>query len=206
MEYKECLGFIPKKEYKKIRKLSQKQLLKYYVLEEKGLHYLPCRIFVTIRCIAKAQDFILSVYNKNTKTFFKHKSMNYFDEDHVLKIVTKEFLENLIEQYRQGIAEEYHFSIKSFAPEDTGFGNVFKSVEKEDFDFSKITQNQINALNKMIFKAMYLHDNWGNKSFYSLDDKTIYLTNETSEHEIFQLINLYKTFNWEKNIMVYHAR
>lgn len=157
---------------------------------------------------------------KSLKTFFKNKELNqYFTEEHDFYIVTPEFLEYIIESYHKRIADYYNKMMTPFfgiqetfrdRPIPTDFLN---SVEVEynfpnnkyTFDFSKITQKEQNALWDIIEHVRNMRTEWTAMTPYDLTSGDSITTSWKYEYGIFELVKIYKTFDWKKNVMIYYG-
>ena len=106
MGYRTHIGTMSKKEYNKIKSMSREQLIEHYKLEvEEDENYLGMGVYdfgESLYEFGKYTDF--EPPKKSLKNFFKNKELNkYFTEEHDFNIVTKEFLEYIIESYKKRI-------------------------------------------------------------------------------------------------------
>lgn len=212
MGYRTYIGSMPKKEYNKIKSMSREKLIEHYNLEfEKDDNYLGMSVY----------DFGESLYEfgkytefeppkKSLKTFFKNKELNkYFTEEHDFNIVTKEFLEYIIESYKKRISDYYNNMINPFF-DKSDFLNSIKTDYNHTkynttFDFTKITQEEQNALYKIIEHIRNMRTEWTSLTPYNLENGNSITSSWKYEYGIFELVRIYKSFDWKRNVMIYYG-
>lgn len=154
------------------------------------------------------------------KTFFKNKELNkYYTDDHDFNIVTPEFLAYIIDSYKKIVEDYYNKMMTPFfgkkverydRDNPTNFLNSVK-VEynypnnKYNFDFSLITQEEQNALWEMIDHVRIMRMEWALMKPYDLTNGDEVTTSWKYEYAIFELVRIYKTFDWKKNVMIYYG-
>jgi len=220
MGYRTYIGVMPKKEYNKIKSMSKEQLIDHYKLEVEE-NYIGIGVYDFGKHLyefGKYTDF--NPPKKSIKTFFKNKELNkYFTDEHDFNIVTKEFLEYIIETYKTKIKDYYNNMITPFfgGKDDifehenpTNFLNSIKRQFSYDgdnmtFDFTKITQQEQNALYKIIEHVRSMRIEWTCLTPFNLE-KGEQITNSWKyEYGIFELVRIYKSFDWKKNVMIYYG-
>lgn len=221
MGYRTYISSMSKREYNKIKSMSKEQLIDYYKLDvEEG--YIGIGVYdfgKTLYEFGKYTNF--EPPKKSLKTFFKNKELNkYFTNEHDFNIVTKEFLEYIIESYKKMILEYYNnmmspfFGIKNEVLEREKPHDFINSIKIDygypknniKFDFTKITQDQQNALFEIIEHIRSMRIEWSCLTPYNLDEKHASITESWKyEYSIFELIRIYKTFDWKKNVMIYYG-
>jgi hypothetical protein len=98
-----------------------------------------------------------------------------------------------------GNATEFLKSKKIVAYTETG-------EDIYNFDFSKITQVEKNALHKILSHVFSYSTEWKCLTPYNLNEDLPQITDSWKyEYAIFELVHIYKTFDWNKNIMVYYG-
>ena len=142
-----------------------------------------------------------------------------FTNEHDFAIVTPEFLEYIIDSYKKRVEDYYNKMMVPFFGEKedrysrdkpTDFLNSVK-VEynfpnnKYNFDFSKITQEEQNALWDIIDHVRTMRFEWVQTKPYDLSSGDDVTTSWKYEYVIFELVRIYKTFDWKKNVMVYYG-
>jgi hypothetical protein len=154
------------------------------------------------------------------KTFFKNKELNkYYTDEHDFNIVTPEFLAYIIDSYKKIVTDYYNDMMNPFfgkkverydRDNPTDFLNSVK-VEynypnnKYKFDFSLITQEEQNSLWKIIDHVRSMRTEWTAITPYDLSRGDEVTTSWKYEYVIFELVRIYKTFDWKKNVMIYYG-
>lgn len=226
MGYRTYIGFMPKREYNKIKSMSREQLIEHYKIKledyeiEEGYIGLGVYDFgKELYEFGKYTDF--QPPKKSIQTFFKNKELNkYFTEEHDFNIVTKEFLKYIIEIYKEKISNYYNDMFKPFFGEKEGVYSkdnptlFLNSIKTEynypnnnyTFDFEKITQKEQNALYKIFEHIRTMRHEWVNWTPFNLENDTLEITNSWKyEYSIFELVRIYKTFDWKRNVMIYYG-
>jgi hypothetical protein len=227
MGYRNYIGIIPKREYNKIKSMNRTQLIEYFqpdmdeYLSERQEGYFGVGAYdigVELYEFGKYVDF--NPPKSSMKTFFKKKEIhNIFNCDGELFVVTPEFLEYVIESYKKRIVNYYNDMANPFfgkreaildREKPTNFLNSVK-VEynypnnKYTFDFSKITQEEQNALWEIIDHIRIMRSEWTLLEPYDLTGGNSITTSWKYEYSIFELVRIYKSFDWKKNIMYYYG-
>jgi hypothetical protein len=225
MGYRTYIGFLPTEEYNKIKSMTLKELFEYkgeeyneediYENGHVGVYDLGTELYE----FGKYTDF--TPPETSVKEFFEKECVKeYYASDNDLHIVTKEFLAYIIEYYSQKVKkyqedmlEPFYPSIRTekWNPEPCEF---LKSVsteynhpkDKHKLDFSKITEEQQSALFEIIKHMKDMHFEWAlNRRPYNLE-KGVSVTNSCKyEYAIFDLVRLYKSFDWDNNIVFYYG-
>ena len=222
MGYRTYIGSMPKREYNKIKSMSREQLIEHYKLEvEEDEKYLGMGVYdfgKTLYEFGKYTDF--KPPKKSLKTFFKNKELNkYFTDEHDFNIVTKEFLEYIIESYKKKISDYYNDMMNPFLGVKNGvferekpceFLNSIKIDYKYPenditFDFTKITQQEQNALFKIIGHVRSMRTEWTCLTPYNLKNGDSITSSWKYEYGIFELVRIYKSFDWKRNVMIYYG-
>lgn len=224
MGYRTYIAAIPKREYNKIKSMSREQLIEHYQLEvkEDGGYYIGMGVYdfgEALFNFGKYNDF--NPPKKSLKTFFKNKELNkYFTDGHDFNVVTKEFLEYIIQHYTDLVKNYYNKMINPFFGVKEGildrdkpseFLNSIKTEynypnNKHTFDFSKITQEEQNSLFDIIEHVRSMRIEWVGIKPYNLKSESNSITTSWKyEYEIFELVRIYKSFDWKKNVMFYYG-
>jgi hypothetical protein len=210
---------MPKKEYNKIKSMTKVQLYEFYKDSEhmRG---------------EKPEDFYIGVYNygkelyefgkyvdfeppkKSMKHFFKKQELKERYEEYDFYVVTPEFLEYIIESYTKKIQKYYKEMVMPFLGEEEYKSSEFlKSVQTKygvesnnyKFDFSKITDAEQTALYKMIEHIRSFSSEWNYLLPYNLKQGEEVSISWKYEYGLFELVRIYKTFDWKKNVMIYYG-
>ncbi len=223
MGYRTYIASMPKKEYNRIKSMNREQLIEHYKLEvEKDENYLGMGVYdfgKNLYEFGKYTDF--EPPKKSLKTFFKNKELNkYFIEEHDFNIVTTEFLEYIIESYKKRISDYYNdmmnpfFGVRNQMFETEKSSEFLNSIKTDyryhendiSFDFSKITQPEQNALFKIIEHVRSMRTEWTCLTQYDLKDGKDKITDSWKyEYGIFELVRIYKSFDWKRNVMIYYG-
>jgi len=221
MGYRTYIGTMPKREYNKIKSMTKEQLISHYKLEVEEDGYIEMGVYDFGKMLyefGKYTDF--QPPKKSIKTFFKNKELNkYFTEDHDFSIVTPEFLEYIIDSYKKRVEDYYNKMMEPFfgkkverfdRDKPTDFLN---SVDvkydypdnKYTFDFSKITPEEQNSLWCIFEHMRTMRFEWIQTKPYDLTNGNEVTTSWKYEYVIFELVRIYKTFDWKRNVMIYYG-
>jgi len=84
--------------------------------------------------------------------------------------------------------------------------------KKHKFDLSLMTNEQQTGFFNMIEHVRSMAQEWGIMSFlgdarrpYNLDRNSTVSDSWKYEYAQFELVNIYKSFDWENNIMIYYG-
>lgn len=219
MGYRNYIGFMPKKVYNKIRRLSHDDLLKFYNIEKDsdGHGYIGVYDFTEeLFEFGKYCDF--KPPKGSTKNFFTNKETRKHYEEYELNLVTKDFLKYIIENYTSKV-KTYYKKMEDPFHKDYDYCEFLKAVKSEyksnwediydtknyTFDFTKITQEQQNALWKIITHVIDMSSEWNRLTPYNLDSGDAITKSWKYEYEIFELVRIYKSFDWKRNVMCYYG-
>jgi hypothetical protein len=221
MGYRTYVGSMPKREYNKIKSMSREQLIEHYNLEVEDDGYIGMGVYNFGECLCefgKYTDF--KPPKGSTSTFFKNKELNkIFTEEHDFCIVTKEFLEYIIKSYKTKVSDYYNDMMNPLFGEINDVyskenpSNFLNSIKVEykypennvNFDFSKITQQEQNALYKIIEHIRSMRLEWTALTPYNLEQGDSITSSWKYEYGIFELVRIYKSFDWKKNVMIYYG-
>ena len=221
MGYRTYIGSMPKREYNKIKSMNKNELINYYNLEVEEDGFIGMSVYnfgPELYEFGKYTNF--EPPKGSTSTFFKKKELNkHFTEEHDFKIVKPEFLEYIIETYKKRISDYYNDMMNPFfGKEDSVYQELnpseflnsininYKYPENDiTFDFIRITQEQQNALYKIIEQIKDMRSEWTCLIPYNLERGDNITTSWKYEYGIFELVRIYKSFNWKKNVMIYYG-
>lgn len=85
----------------------------------------------------------------------------------------------------------------------TEYGAELKS--NHTFDFSLITLEQQTALFEIIEHIRSMRTEWVSLIPYNLERGNEITTSWKYEYGIFELVRIYKSFDWKKNVMVWYG-
>jgi hypothetical protein len=225
MGYRTYVASMPKREYNKIKSMTKDQLIEHYKIKREDYEIEEGYIGMGVYDFGKE----LYEFGKYTdfeppkgslKTFFKNKELNkYYTDEHDFNIVTPEFLAYIIDSYKKIVTDYYNDMMNPFfgkkverydRDNPTDFLNSV-NVEynypnnKYKFDFSLITQEEQNSLWKIIDHVRSMRTEWTSITPYDLSRGDEVTTSWKYEYVIFELVRIYKTFDWKKNVMIYYG-
>ena len=224
MGYRTYIYSIPKREYNKIKSMTKEELVTHYKVKRSEYEiedgYLGISVYnlgKELYEFGKYTDF--TPPKKSMKTFFKNKELNnYFMRDNELFVVTPEFLEYVIGTYQKRISDYYNemmmpfFGKKDAWHEREKATTFFNSVKidyshpnnKYHFDFSLITDEEQDALYNILEHTRQMRHEWTALTPYDLKNGGDEITTSWKyEYGIFELVRIYKSFDWKKNIMYF---
>lgn len=187
MGYRTYIGSMPKREYNKVKSLPTVDEVHAY-FNAKGI---GDRDYVGVYKMAPP----IYEFGKYTnfqppkgsqKSFFKKAAVKERYEEHDFHVVTKEFLAYIIETYRIKVAAYYQ--------------ELLSGVDRND----KQTWTEDK------FAVLYEHaasydSEWNYLTPYNLDSGEAITTSWKYEYGIFELVRIYKSFDWKRNVMVYYG-
>lgn len=227
MGYRTYIGYISKREYNKIKSMTKDELFAFYKINaddecEDEYPFKQCydygdKLFE----FGKWTEF--NPPKKTSKSFFKKKDTQEMYSENDFEVVTPEFLAYIINHYSEKVKAYYNKMLLPFMGDGedkskvtSEFLNSIKSKynypnNKYTFDFSKITEDEQTALFHMFEHIRSFAPEWGVASWF--DDTLPYnlkfgdsvTTSWKYEYEIFEMVRIYKTFDWKKNVMIYYG-
>jgi len=217
MGYRTYIAEMPKKEYNKIKSMTEEQIVEFYKIEkddDDGEWYRGVYDYGTeLYGFGKYTDF--NPPKGSMKPFFKKKEMKDRYEEYDFWVVTPEFLKYIIESYQSKVTTYYNnMSHPFFGDSNWGEkGDFLNSVKTEyngmkinyKFDFSKITDNQQNALFEILDHIRSMRSEWNCLTPFNLEKGNEITTSWKYEYGIFELVRIYKSFDWNKNVMIYYG-
>jgi hypothetical protein len=208
MGYRNYLGSLPKKEYNKIKRMTIQEL---YVFKNEEWVEDYSEGYVGVYDVAYNQHYELGKYvdqfdKKFFKTVFKNKeTQKHFTEEHDFYLVEKEFVEELIKYYTEKIRTYYRNMLEPFFEGSEVKAGFMKTKE------TPITVEEIGGIFELIDHVRSMAMEWGVTGW--VDDSTPFDLNYDRElvsswkyeYAIFNLVNLYRTFDWKRNVMIYYG-
>lgn len=211
---------MPKREYNKIKSMTAEQMYGFYGLEKEDDGSDPYRgvydFGTELHGFGKYVDF--EPPKKSMKNFFKKKDLQERYEEYDFYVVTPEFLEYIIELYTEKVRSFYKVMLDPFFDGKTTPSEFLNSIKTEygypenkyTFDFTKITDAQQTGLFNLIEHVKSMGVEWGVKSFLEMKPYDLTRGDEVTnswkyEYTIFDLVRIYKTFDWKKNVMIYYG-
>ncbi len=210
MGYRNYLGSLPKKEYNKIKRMTLKELYEFKNEEWSDDPY-DKPGYVGVYDVAYNKHYELGKYvdqfdKKFFKTVFKNKeTQKHFTEEHDFYLVEKEFVEELIKYYTEKIRTYYRNMLEPFFGGSEVKAGFMKTKE------TPITVEEVGGIFELIDHVRSMAIEWGVASWFH--DSTPFNLNHDRElvgswkyeYAIFNLVNLYRTFDWKRNVMIYYG-
>lgn len=222
MGYRTYIGFMPKKEYNKIKSLTKDELYSFYNLEKndyKGVYSYGKELYE----FGKYTDF--EPPKKSMKSFFKKQELKEAYSGYEFYIVTSEFLKYIIEYYAEKVRTYYAELLKPFKREKWEYKSEYLKTAQRKLgssdqnyetyfvgDTTKITEEENIQIYKIIRHFEDMASEWGVNDICS--DRRPYNLNMNNdiisgswkyEYAVFELTKIYKTFDWKKNVMIYYG-
>lgn len=198
MGYRNYIASITKEEYDKIKNFTREELYKYKdePLDDIG--------YVGVYDVAKTKLYELGKYvDQFDECFFEPVFLNTelqkeMEEEHDFYVVKKEFLAEVIDVYYKKTKDYYSDMLKPLMT-DEKFPELKDPVE---FDFKDVTRI-VEHIRSNSFE-------WGCPPFgyappYNLDSGDAVTNSCKYEYAQFELVRIYKTFDWDNDIMVYYG-
>ena len=211
MGYRNYLGSLPKKEYNKIKSMTLQELYEFKNEEWSDDPY-DKPGHVGVYDIAYNTHYELGKYvdqfpKKFFKTVFKKKeTQKHFTEEHDFYVVEKEFVEELINYYSEKVGSIYKNLLDPFF-DDEGKSRAEFMADKSNH----LSEKDLTAVFLVLDHVKSMGMEWGVKfpwletKPYSLDPERELVSSWKYEYAIFNLVNLYRTFDWKRNIMIYYG-
>lgn len=195
MGYRARLGKIAKTEREKIKGKSASEVCKMYDNSENGSPYYPkehTELYELGKYVA---------YNEN------NKFENYYDFDITeemeteFHIMSKEDLEYIINDYHKKVFENYSFYLKILE------NKTITEEEKEKFQIYSDDEAECKKVVVNFIKSKVRE--WENSDSilcpYELDKTKDLIQSWCYEYAIFQLVNIYRNFDWDNDYLIYSA-
>lgn len=226
MGYRNYIAPISKQEHNKIKDFCKEELFNYKEEPFKdewgdpnyiGVYDIPGKPLYGLG--KYVEDFDQSLFSP---VFANERLQKYFSEEHDFYLVGKEFLEAVIERYSEKIRSYYKEMTSPFFKDNRPISDFINSVTTDydrepyqhNFDFSLITEKEKTALFSVIEHIRTMSLEWGacgdQKFFdsrrpYSLDNRPEITISSKYEYAQFELVRIYKTFDWENNHLIYYG-
>lgn len=182
MGYRNYIASVPKKEYDIIKDFTLTELLAHKKSEDD---------YIGVYDIAEKQLYELGKYvelkggEKFFEQFFTNEDLNdSLNEDGEFCIVNKTFLKHVIEDYSDKVKTFYRDLVvgiddKYNIPQDRAY-KLFEQVRNNATEWLQLTP-------------------------FKLDKGEEITTSWKYEYAIFELVRIYKSFDWENDVMVYYG-
>ncbi len=212
-------------EYDLIKNMTCEEFINHYntEIEEDGTWYIGTyELGKSIIEFSKRDNFDLPK-DSYSEFFLSDELKNKYVDDEIF-VVNKKFIEYLLSYYSNIVRENYKSFINPFIHSvdrgDVKHNDFLNSINiqrsfpinKIDFDFTKITNEEKSAIYYMFEYVMNNARYWGLYSYFDntrpydiSDDNDRIVSSNKYEYLIFELTHIYKTFDWENNVMYYNG-
>lgn len=211
MGYRNYLGSLPKREYNKIKKFTIQELFEFKG-EEWSDDPDDREGHVGAYDVAYNSHYELGKYvdsfdKKFFKPVFKNKeTQKYFTGDGDFYIVQPEFVLHVIEHYTKLIRDYYKKLLNDFYDDNEPKAGFMASKD------SPITEQEMTSIYALINHVRDMATEWGVAAWFKdsvpynidLSDSNL-ISSWKYEYGIFELVKLYKTFDWKRNVMIYYG-
>ncbi len=221
MGYRAYIGKISKKEHNFIKNMCVDEIYLYKNKDRRQDDYISISsICTTLFEFGKYWEF--EIPKEYLSTFFLHdKTEKNWNTEKVLKLATEDVFKFTINFYKTEIQTHLKEIILPFydITRKPTHSKFLESIQKDDsypntnytFDFTKITQEEQNSLFKMINYMKTIAKEWtfvlGDTELlpFNLNPKVKSITTSSLyEYNIFELIRIYKSFDWNKDLLCYY--
>ncbi len=183
MGYRTYIASIPRREYDHIMHFTKEELCAYKKVDDG---------YVGVYDIATTKLYEFGKYtefdnSKFFKPFFSDERLqSEMCSDSDFYVVEKDYLKHIIEHYNE--------KVKAF----------YKEL------LSGITEDNVNSIPQSKAAEFYNHirsnsNEWLHLTPFDLDSGDEVSTSWKYEYSIFELVRIYKSFDWESNLMVYYG-
>ena len=198
MGYRNYIASIPREEYNKIKNFTKEELYKYKnePMDEMG--------YVGVYDIANTSLYGLGKYvDEFPKKFFKpvftnKELQNSFTEEHDFYLVGKKFLEGVLNMYGLKVKDYYNEMLKDCLTDEK-----YPKLKDPNEIPSQVIFKILKHVESMSFE-------WGCSKFsdlmpYDLKKGDAITTSWKYEYAQFELVRIYKTFDWKNNVLIYYG-
>lgn len=212
MGYRTYIGYLSKEKYQEIKDLSKGDLLSKFGEKEDG-YVGPYDICKELYEFGKYTNFN-PPDGSMVPLFSNQELQEFYSGDNEIWLVNKDFLKYIIGTYKEKVREYLSDMVKPFLDEDGYRGNFLKSVktnygirdDKYEFDGSTLNKEQQNSIVNILNHIISAHTEWNMIVPFNLDDGKDEVTSSWKyEYSIFELVRIYKTFDWENNVMIHYG-
>jgi hypothetical protein len=211
MGYRNYLGTLPKADYETIKDMTLEEFYKhkgytYHEDPDELEDWVSHRDVVKTELVELGKD-VDSFDKKFFTPFFSDAKLNkqFDNSDTQFVKVEKEFLAELIEYYAKKVRSYYQKILEPFKNPSGEY--------KPDF----LNELVLNDSSKAGVLGLFRHvqdmaGEWGIGGYlgeeqrpYSLDPEREMISSWKFEHSIFQMVSIYRNFDFENNVLIYYG-
>lgn len=183
MGYRNYICSLPKTEHDKIKDLTSEELCQLKECDEDD--YISIHDF-NIKELHEFGKYVEFGDEKFYKPFFSNEeTQEYVADEHEFYIVDKEFLKHIIEHYN-GIVKKWYEDL----------------LPNDDILPKDLTEKQLESIYNHIRSVK---SEWCYLTPYNLEKGDEVTNSWKYEYSIFELVRLYKHFDFENNVIVYYG-
>lgn len=208
MGYRNYIASLPKKEYNKIKGFTLQELYAHKGeewAEDFSEGYVGV-YDVAYNCHYELGKYVDEFPKKYFKPVFKNKeTQKHFTQEQDFYIVDQDFVKAVIENYTEKIRKYYNDMLNELFD-----GSKVKAGFMIDKN-NKPTDAEMKTVFAIVDHVRSMAIEWGVAGWlpdevpYSLDPKRDLVSSWKYEYSIFNLVNLYRTFDWKRNVMIYYG-
>jgi len=182
MGYRNYIGSLPRKEYDKIKDFTKEELYKYKNVDKDD--------YLGVFDLKEKELYEFGKYCDFARDFFKPVFSNKelqedYNEEQDCYLVEKDFLKHVIEHYTKQTQDFY-------------------------LELVKNSNNNVNSISQQNLEKLFAHirsmsSEWNYLTPFKLDEGESITTSWKYEYAIFELVRLYKHFDWENNVVIYYG-
>lgn len=215
MGYRTYIGSLNKTEYNKIKDMSLDELMDYKCKDKD-----PDDRYIGVYDICDKELCEFGKYTEfddakyYTDVFTNIQTNEHFTDEHDFWIVGKDFLALIIEHYRKRVAKMYEDLLVNlnYRSKSKFLDSIKTEPDKNDFlkdkysaDFSLLTSDELHDIISMINHVRSMGTEWLQLDPYNLEKGDEITTSWKYEYSIFELVRIYKHFDWDNNVMIYYG-
>lgn len=195
MGYRNYIGYLPKEEYEKIKNFSYEEVYDYFAEKNKTTRDEDEDLYVGVYTVAYNELYSFGKYAEfGDRNFYKPVFLNVetqkdFEDEHDFYIIDKSFLKHIIEHYQEKI-KIYYINL----------------VGNEVFDIKSFKNAPDERVLEWYNHCTDLKFEWINDFAIDLNEENKQITGSWKyEYSIFELVKIYKCFDWENNVVIYYG-
>lgn len=202
MGYNNGLGKISKENYNKLKKIKLKEY------KDDDVYY---DFYNSIYDFGKYVSF--NPPNGSLENYFEDIELqNYYNEDQEINVASKEFLEYVIYTYK-GYIKSYYENILKRSNDLDLHQSIESNMDYEKgkmcykFSDNKLSENEEvqSLLLELLLDTKYKNLEWDLDSIIDLKNNDTLTHSWKYEYTIFNLVHIYKTFNWDNDMLIYYG-
>lgn len=218
MGYRNFFYKIEKNKYELVKNMSLNELIAFQnnKYDESYITDLIDQNFIVELggTIDSDSDKILFANKETFKNFFLKKEVQkYHTEDNEAYVVTKEFVLTLIDILHEKIIKIHRTMLEPFLQEkeELYYGDLKSEVKNIEEIVNNQDKHKIKSIKKIIdYFFVDLQSFGSSKSFsgnkpYNLDQKQQMFSPTDYRYILFNVVQLYRTFDFEKDILVFYG-